>query len=140
MTPPHPDGFSAVHGAPGEVGTAHGAPGPEGLGDIGPGGNGGSAVGSGPDHLDPLAPGGPLPYRPRPEALRTDGAGRADGTPLPGAPSDATDFAGAPLTNGTPTPYPGDAHTTDAPPPYEHRDTAPGHDRTGRHDGSAPAG
>ncbi|WP_415937701.1 ATP-binding protein [Streptomyces sp. 039-1] len=139
-TPPHPDGFSAVHRAPGDLGPAHGEPGRGGPGDIGPGGDGGSAVGSGPDHLDPLAPGGPLPYRPRPEALRTDGDGHADGTPLPGGPFDATDLAGAPLTNGTPTPYPGDAHTTDAPPPYEHRDTAPGHDRTGRHDGSAPAG
>ncbi|MFD6923398.1 ATP-binding protein [Streptomyces sp. NPDC059944] len=140
LAPWHLDDFSAGHGERG-----HGEPARDGLGsrDLGnaaPGRDGTSPVGTGRDDLAHPAPGGPLPRRPRPEALRTDRAGRADGTPSPGAPSDGTDPVAVPLTNGTPTPYPGDAHTTYAPSPNEHRDSAPGHDRTGRHDGSAPAG
>ncbi|MEU8789478.1 ATP-binding protein [Streptomyces sp. NPDC048643] len=139
--PHHLDDFSVGHGEPGRDDLRHGELGNGALGNGALGRDGVSPVGTGPDDPAPLAPGGPLPYRPRPEALRTDGAGPADGTPSPGVLSDGTDFVGVPPTNGTPTPYTGDAHTTTyAPSSHENRDTAPGHDRTGRHDGSAPAG
>ncbi|MEU0783142.1 ATP-binding protein [Streptomyces sp. NPDC006173] len=140
MVPRHLDDFSAGHGERG-----HGEPAPDGLdrGDLGNtavGHDGMSPVGTGHDDLAGPVSGGPLPHRPRLEVLRTDGPTRADGTPSPGASSDGTDSVGVPLTNGTPTPYTGDGHTTYAPSPHENRDSAPGHDRTGRHDGSAPAG
>lgn len=137
----------------GDFGSA--APG-DGAGDLGP--NRTSHTGEdqdgdrghpAPDTSSHPAPGGPLPIRTRPEALRTDGGTHGDGigavthldgTPSPGTPAGGTGSFAVPPPDGTPTPYTGDPHTSYARTPYENRDTAPGHDRTGRPDGSAPAG
>ncbi|MCX5007654.1 ATP-binding protein [Streptomyces sp. NBC_00638] len=78
--------------------------------------------------------------RPRLEAPRADGAARVHGESSTDTPLGGGDPSDVPLKYGTPTAFLGEARTTHAPAPHGARDTASGHDRTTRHDGSAPAG
>ncbi|MER5467301.1 ATP-binding protein [Streptomyces sp. NPDC002935] len=76
----------------------------------------------------------------RRESPRLDGVAQVHGESSTGAPLGGGDPMDVPLTHGTPTGYPGETRTTHAQGPHRARDTASGHDRTTRHDGSAPAG
>ncbi|MFJ6836276.1 ATP-binding protein [Streptomyces sp. NPDC091209] len=69
-----------------------------------------------------------------------DGAVQARGELSRSTPADGGDPLDVPRKDGTPTGGPDEAGTAHAPAPPGTRDTASGHERTGRHDGSAPAG
>ncbi|MEU0434388.1 ATP-binding protein [Streptomyces sp. NPDC006290] len=87
---------------------------------------------------EPAAPAS-FPDRARLEAPRGDDAVRAHGELPMGTPAGGGAPLDVPPKDATPTACPGEARTTHAQAPHGARDTAPGHDRTTRHDGSTPA-
>ncbi|MEW2161770.1 ATP-binding protein [Streptomyces sp. NPDC007084] len=89
------------------------------------------------------AEGVPRPVERAPQQAADGPLSHPGGVPAPAPPSDDPGTGAVPLTQGTPVPYAGEAHSTYAPVPHEDPDTASGHDRTGRTgrtDGSPPAG
>ncbi|MGW7610819.1 ATP-binding protein [Streptomyces sp. NPDC054766] len=88
---------------------------------------------------EPAAPAS-FPDRAHPEAPRGDGVVQAHGELSLRTSADGGDPLDAALKDGTPTARPREARTTHVQAPHEARDTASGHDRTPRHDGSTPAG
>ncbi|MFD5518533.1 ATP-binding protein [Streptomyces sp. NPDC127066] len=87
----------------------------------------------------PAAPAA-FPDRARLEEQAGDSAVQARGDLPPGATADGRDPLDVPPEDGSPTAHPGRARVTHAPAPQGAHDPASGHDRTTRHDGSAPAG